>query len=65
MLRALLFVDEEICHTESQYVYGYVEMRNLVSQWWVSPSSTMFIKPVWDKKKNKNFTVCEIVVMEL
>lgn len=30
MLRALLFVDEEICHTESQYVYGYVEMRNLV-----------------------------------
>lgn len=30
MLRAVLFVDEEICHTESQYVYRYVEMRNLV-----------------------------------
>lgn len=65
MLRALLFVDEEICHTESQYVYRYVEMRNLVR---VSDES---LPPVpcllnqFEIKKNKNFTVCEIVVMEL
>lgn len=66
MLRALLFVDEEICHTESQYVYGYVEMRNLVR---VSDESLPPVPCLLNrfeiKKKQKNFTVCEIVVMEL
>lgn len=64
MLRALLFVDEEICHTESQYVYRYVEMRNLVR---VSDESLPPVPSLLNQFeiKNKNFTVCEIVVMEL